>query len=235
MQPISESDDQARYSRISPAAVIALVLGLASPLAFVGPLFYLVPIAALGAAALAVGQIRRSGGTVTGQRLARLGMALGLACLAGALVRQSVRDSLLQQQASAVAIRWLNLLADGRLQEAAQLLSGDGSSMLLPPPEMGQEPLPPEQVKELLIANLRSQVLARAVAGQDDPATVDSADRPVFDGPRTIVAVQLTVDDAAEGGHRHARIQLVRARHYEGQGEPWRIDRWDAGQAHPDH
>lgn len=231
----SPPDDDARYSQICPAAVIALLLGLASPLAFIGPLFYLVPVAALGVAALAHGKIRRSGGALSGQSLARLGMALAIGCMAGAWVRLSVRDNLLQQQAAEVAQRWLGLLADGRIAEAGQLLSGDGTSMLLPPPEMGQEPLPNEQIQELIVANLRSQAIARAVAGQERPGAVDSVTKPVFDGPKTTVVVRLTVDDAAEGGHRHVQLQLTRAAYFETQGEPWRVDRWDAGDPHAAH
>lgn len=235
MRPLPETEDDSRYSQVSSAAVVALLLGLASPLAFIGPLFYLLPAAAIGVALLAQSKIRRSGGALTGQTLARCAMALGLGCIAATLVRESVRDALLERQAVAAAQRWIGLLADGRMKEAAALLTSDGAGMLIPPPAMGQEPMAPEDAKELLVTNLRSQVLARALAGQTEPGVFESASAPVYDGPKTIVIVNLAVDDAAEGGHRHVQVQTVRAPFYESQGEPWRIDRWETGEPHAAH
>ena len=235
MQTSSELNDDARYTQVNPTAVVALLLGLASPLALIGPLFFLLPAAAVGTALLALSKIARSGGSLTGQTLARVAIALGLACIAAALVRGSVRASLMQHQAVAVAERWLGLLADGRIKEAADLLSNDGASTLLPPPSMGQEPPPPEQSLQLLLTSLGSQVLTRALAGQTDPGVLESVAAPVYDGPKTIVLVNFGVDDPAAGGHRHVQLQVVRARFYETQGEPWRIDRWQTGEAHGAH
>ncbi len=235
MRPLPETQDDSRYSQVSSTAVVAVLLGLASPLAFIGPLFYLIPAATIGAAFLAQSKIRRSGGALTGQTLARLAMALALGCMAATLVRASVRDALIERQAVAAAQRWIGLLADGRLKEASELLTTDGAGMLIPPPAMGREPLPVEEAKELLITNLRTQVLTQALAGQTDPGVFESVASPVYDGPKTIVLVRLAVEDAAEGGHRHVQVQTVRMPFYETQGEPWRIDRWETGEAHSAH
>lgn len=235
MQTSPELADDSRYSQVSPAAVVALLLGLASPVAFIGPVFFLIPAAAVGMALLALSKIGRSGGSLTGQTLARVAIALGLGCVAAALVRGSVRDSLMQRQAVAVAERWLGLLADGRLQEAADLLSRDGAGSLLPAPDMGQPPRPLADTDELLLTNLGTQVLARAVAGQPAPGVFEGVLPPAYDGPKTVVVVKFGVDDPASGGHRHVQLQLTRAKFYETEGEPWRIDRWDTGDAHGAH
>jgi hypothetical protein len=235
LQTSPELEDDSRYSQVSPAAVVALLLGLASPLAFIGPLFFLVPAAAVGMGLLALSKIGRGGGALSGSTLARIAMALGLGCIAAALVRDSVRDSLVQRQAVEAAQTWVGLLADGRIEDAAQMLSGDGGSMLLPQPEPGSPPMAEEDAKELMLTNLSSQVLARAWAGQDDPGVVESVSAPVYDGPKTIVQVNLGVDDPQAGGHRHVQLQLVRARYYEALGKPWRIDRWETGEAHGAH
>jgi len=145
LQTSPELTDATRYSQVSPTAVIALLLGLASPLAFIGPLFFLFPAAAVGVGLVALGKIRSSEGALTGQSLARFAMALGVACLAAALVRGSVRDALMQRQAVDFTTRWIGLLADGQIKEASELLSGEGASNLVPPPGQGEEPLPQEE------------------------------------------------------------------------------------------
>jgi hypothetical protein len=235
LQTSPELEDDSRYSQVSPAAVIALLLGLASPLAFIGPLFYLVPAAAVGMALVALGKIGRSGGTLSGSTLARVAMGLALTCFVGSLVRDSVRDSLMQRQAAEVTQRWIGLLADGRMEEAAAMLSSDGAGMLVPRPEPGETPLPQEEMETLLHTNLASQTLARAVAGQKDPGAIEGTTPPVYDGVKAIVQVNLAVEDAEAGGHRHVQLQLVRAPYYEAQGEPWRVDRWETGDAHGAH
>ena len=235
LQISPELEDDSRYSQVSPVAVIALLLGLASPLAFIGPLFFLVPAAAVGTALLALSKIGRSGGALSGAALTRVAIGLALGCVAASMVRDSVRDSLMQRQATEVAQRWIGLLADGRIEDAAELLSGDGMGMLVPPPEPGQQPVPPEDAQKLLHTNLGTQVLTQALAGQTDPAVFESASEPVYDGAKTIVQVNFGVEDPQSGGHRHVQLQLIRARYYEATGEPWRIDRWETGEAHGAH
>jgi hypothetical protein len=238
MRPLRTSpelEDDSRYSQVSPAAVIALLLGLASPLAFIGPLFFLVPAAAVGMALVALGKIGRSGGALSGSTLARISIGLALGCVVASMVRDSVRDSLMQRQAIEAAETWMGLLADGRIKEAAEMLSGDGAGMLLPQPEPGAQRMAPEDTEELLHTNLGSQVLTRALAGQTNPGVFESATPPVYDGPKTIVQVNFGVDDPEAGGHRHVQLQMVRAKYYETQGKPWRVDRWVTGDAHGAH
>jgi hypothetical protein len=235
LQTSPELEDDSRYSQVSPAAVLALLLGLASPLAFIGPLFFLVPAAAVGTALLALSKIGRSGGALSGSSLARVAIGLALSCVAASMVRDSVRDSLLKRQATEAAQRWIGLLADGRIEAAAALLTGDGMGMLVPPPEPGQEPMPREDAQMLLQTNLGTQVLTQALTGQAEPGVFEGASEPIYDGAKTIVQVNFGVEDPPSGGHRHVQLQLVRARYYEAEGEPWRVDRWETGEAHGAH
>jgi len=234
LQTPSELEDEAAYSQVSPMAVIALVLGLASPLAFIGPLFFLFPMAAIGAALLALGAIARSGGTLTGRGLAQIAIALGLVCTVAPVVRGSVRDSLLKAQAADTAQRWFRMLADGQLSDAMELLSGEGRGALVPSAGMGQPPLPEDEAQTIALDRLRSDPLTRAL-NSGATATTESVTDPIFDGPKTLVATTFMVDDPLTGEHRHVEVQLVRLRYYEQQGEPWRIDRWSSGEAHADH
>jgi hypothetical protein len=73
------------YVAVNPAAVAALLLGLASPLVFVHDVLLLVPLAGVVCAAIAWQQIRNSNGTQTGRIMALAGLVLCLAIGGGRL------------------------------------------------------------------------------------------------------------------------------------------------------
>lgn len=221
---------------MSGAAIIALLLGLASLLTFVGPLFLIFPVAAVGVALVALANIRKSEGVLTGALLARMAMALALGCVAASLVRGSVRDTLLERQAVEAANEWLEALAAGRIPEARALMTRESLSGYVPVAVgTGHQKATPEQINQLIVHGLRNDVLTQALAGQKDPGVLESVSPPVFDGGRAIVALRFGVEDSRAGGHRHVELQLVRARAYEREGRPWRVDRWEAGEAHGAH
>jgi hypothetical protein len=226
-------DEDARYSQVSPAAVLALVLGLASPLAFIGPGFYLAPAAAIGMALLALSKIRRSDGALTGQTLARIALALALGCVSAALVRESVRDSLLQRQAVDAARRWMKLLADGRNSEASAMLTKDSAGRFVPSEVIrGEKPISQQEVMELIEQGLESDLLSRAVEGQADPGELQGVSGPFFSGPKATLIVNFRVKDAVAGKHRPVEFNVSRSPAYELEGQPWRIESWttDAAQ-----
>jgi hypothetical protein len=229
LQTPEELEDAARYSQVSPAAVMALLLGLASPLALVGPLFFFIPLAAVGVALLALGKIRRSEAALTGTTLARLAIGLALLFTSAALVRSSVRDELLKRQAAETGRRWLGLLADGRIEEARSLLTGDGAGGLLPPRSMDQQPRPQEEQEELILEQLRSDALTRSLAGKE--VSPEGVAGLTFDGPKTIVGSAYLFGDPGADARRRVQLQLVRLKFYEQEGEPWRIDRWSTSDA----
>lgn len=234
MQPTTDLANDAKYSQLAPMAIVALILGMASILALIGPLFFLVPIAAIGLALLALGKIRNSDGALSGARLAHAAIALATICFVAALVRTEVRDRLLKQQASATADRWLAMMTEGRVAEARELLSGDAMSTLLPSPAPGEERLPPEEMDRISLEALGLDPLVRDYVDGDAEVTVESVSEPISDANRTIAGVNFMVADA-KGRHRHVQIKLARSPYYEASGEPWRIDRWDAGAAHGAH
>lgn len=235
-EPSELTADDAKYSQVSGAAIIALLLGLASLLAFVGPLFFVFPVAAVGVALVALANIRKSDGALTGATLARVAVALALGCVAASLVRGSVRDTLMQRQAVDAAKQWLEALAAGRIPEARSLLTGEAQTKFVPVAVgTGHQQVSPEEREQLIVNGLRNDVLTRALSGQKDPGVLESVSPPMFDGGRAIVAMRFGVKDSRAGGHRHVDLQVVRARVYEREGRPWRVDRWQTGEAHGAH
>lgn len=234
MQPSSDFADDAKYSQLAPMAIVALALGLASILALVGPLFYLLPIAAIGLALLALSKINNSDGAQSGARLAYAAIALATICLVASLVRIEVRDRMLKEQAAVTAQRWLADMTAGRLADVRALLSGEAASMLVPRPEPGAEPIPPAEMERMAMERLELDPLVRDYADGGAELILESVSEPISDANRTVVGVNFTVADA-KGSHRHVQVQLARSRYYEAEGEPWRIDRWEAGGAHGAH
>jgi len=236
VKPSLEPADVDKYSQLAPLAVIALLLGLASLLALIGPLFFLIPLAAIGLSLLALNKIRQSDGALTGAGLARAGLALATICLAASLVRGEVRDRMLQEQAGAAARRWLLFMTDGDVVNARALLTGDAAGGLVPRPEPGAEPRPTEELERIATERLQQDPLVRDFAEVDQPQIeLESLSKPAFEGGRTIVGTNFFLADPASGEHRHVQLQMSRNKYYESEGEPWRVDRWEASAPHGAH
>jgi hypothetical protein len=218
-----EIDDATTYSRISAAAIVALLLGFASLTAFIGPAFLIFPVAAAGIGLLALANINRSDGALTGAGLARRGIFLAIAFAVAAFVRTGIRDYLVQKQAGKAALQWVQLLADHRIDEARALLTSDGAAMLVPP-SMSEPPQPQQERESVILERLRGDELSRAAAAASQ-RSIQETTSPSYDGPRTIVKCTLTLGDPS-GDHRHATIQLSRYPAYERTASPWHIDHW---------
>jgi hypothetical protein len=216
------------YRSVSGLAVLAFVLGLASPAALAAPLLLAIPAAAVGAALLAERRIRISGGVLTGVGLARCGLALALASIAAAAVRGPVRDALLRRQMKPAVEEWFTLLAEGRDEQAMSLLSGQAAGMLRPSAEPGQQPVPEEEAKTISLQRLASDPVARCLRAKKPPLTVrweSPAAAPVFDGRRATIGADFSVSDGEAGEACRIHVQCVRF--LAGAAEqPWRIERW---------
>jgi len=235
VKPALNPVDEEKYSQLAPLAVIAFLLGIASLLAFIGPLFYLLPIAAVGVALVALGKIARSEGTLSGARLAQLGISIATICLVASLVRGGVRDGMLKQQAGETSLRWLHLMASGDVDSARGLLSNEAAGSLIPRDPGGAQP-PVEELERMARERLQLDPLVKDFANVKEPLIkVQTVGEPVSDAGRTMAGVDLVMGDPATGSHRHVQVTLSRNKFYEAQGEPWRIDRWEAGSSHGAH
>ena len=236
MKSSLEPVDDDKYSQLAPLAVIALVLGVASLLALIDPLFFLVPAAAIGVALIALGKIRQSDGALSGAGLARVGLALATICLVASLVRSEVRNRMLQEQAGASAERWLRLMTAGEAADARALMTGDAAGGLVPRPTPGAEPRPNDELERIVVERLGQDPLVRDFAGVDEPQiAVESLSEPIFEGGRTVVGATLFLADPDSGDHRHVQLEMARNKYYESEGEPWRVNQWQADAPHGAH
>jgi len=109
------------YHSVSALAVIALVIGLLSPLAFAHELLWSLPLAGIALAVVAIVRIDRSDGMLVGRWAAVFGLAISLFCAAGAITQATTRRLWLAYRADRMTERFVELLREGKSREAHQL------------------------------------------------------------------------------------------------------------------
>lgn len=185
-----DADELGQYQSLSTSAVVALVLGLLSPLAFFSSLLVVVPLLALAVALWALAKIKGSEGGLQGTRLAYCGLALAIVFGVASVTRAQVRVELLRRQANETAERWLSLLARGRAEEVLTLMTGTAISKLSTSGEEG--PPVPIATVPIFEAELRSAQLLRdplAIAlmemrQRDQETLPQSKGNLVYDSPQ---------------------------------------------------
>jgi hypothetical protein len=109
------------YHSVSALAIIALVAGLLSPLAFAHELLWSLPLTAIALSIVAIVRIDRSEGQLVGRWAAVLGLVISLFCVAGAITHATTRRLWLAYRAERMAERFIELLREGKPREAHQL------------------------------------------------------------------------------------------------------------------
>lgn len=104
------TDTLMQYRAVSLRALAALLLGIASPLAFVGPLLWLLPAIGVLAAVAALREIRGSGYALTGRTAAVAGLSLSLLCGTAAVTHQVAQRWWIRREAIDVSLAWFQFL-----------------------------------------------------------------------------------------------------------------------------
>lgn len=110
------------YRAISPLALLGLVLGLASAAAFLHPLLFVLPVAAILACAVALRHASDPSSGVSGRGVALFGLALALVLGGGGVTRYVSHQAVIQRQSREMARQWFASLAEGQPQSAHQLM-----------------------------------------------------------------------------------------------------------------
>jgi hypothetical protein len=124
------------YVAINTAAIVSVILGLCTALAFMGIPFLIVGAAGIVFGIIALVQIRHSNGTQGGTGLAILGILLSLA-IAGSVAAASIMDWNRQREDKAQINRVLDqlgqYLGSEQYDKAYQLFSPDFQAVIKPP------------------------------------------------------------------------------------------------------
>ena len=106
------------YRPFSKLAIIGLLLGLLSVVAFVSPVLWIVPLVAMGVSLAVWNRARR--GEVAGLWLAIIGMVMAAFWGACAVGYHQVRLSTLKSSTQDYAQNWLQMVNDGNVDKAFQ-------------------------------------------------------------------------------------------------------------------
>jgi len=123
---VAGNEDLINYREPSRAAVVALLLGVLSIVVVLSVSFLLLPILAIVAALVALRNISRSE-YLTGRGMALTGLALGAFWASLAVVGYQMENSAAKSAAREFSIPWVELLIDGRVMEAYQLMQHPGA------------------------------------------------------------------------------------------------------------
>ncbi|MCH2127712.1 MAG: hypothetical protein MK179_01150 [Pirellulaceae bacterium] len=116
---LADEHELESYQAISPCAPLAVIAGLASPLALIHPLLWTVPLSGILVAWIGIKQVSSDTG-YTGRRALLLGLALSLFFASFPPVRYLTIQWMLSRQAKQIAADWIELLRLGDLQQAHQ-------------------------------------------------------------------------------------------------------------------
>ncbi len=112
-----------QYRAISPWAVATLLVGLAAPLALVGPLLWWVPLLAIPVGLLAARQLRQTDPQYVGHKAAIAGACLAALFFAWSVTQRVSREVRIASEARQLAADYLQLILAGKLPEAHQVQS----------------------------------------------------------------------------------------------------------------
>jgi len=239
------AEDPGRYTSLSSLAVIALVLGVLSALAFTSTLLIVFPVAAVVTALIALISIRSSEGSLSGTFLAQAGLALGVLCAAASLARLEIRDYFFQAQADRVAQGWCELLSEGATMEALDWMSGSAKRRFTSGSSLGGKTptYEPETAARLLGEDSLAVSLAE-LAGQGGVKIHREAAQCDWTGTNPRVAIDYWAESVGEDeheGHVDFTIVLLRTRPL-GPETRWLVDSWQvenevagAGNSHAAH
>jgi hypothetical protein len=229
-----EADELGKYTSLSSLAVCAFLLGLASIVALLAPLFVVVPIAGMLVSLLALLRINTSDGALSGAKLAYAALILCVVCAVASPLRVRVRDALYKGQADGSAREWLQLVAENETQQSLNHLTGNARMMLMGPPSPeGPPPVvdPQSQAIKLALDPLVTKLQEEAKHGQLEFATHELSCDSEGTAPRVAALYQTVKPDDS------LTMRLVLMRSVSpGRGGEWLIDSWHLeGETAHDH
>ena len=225
--------DVPEYRSLCGLSVVALLLGLASPLALLGPVLEIVPLAGVAVALMALAKIAASGDGLTGAAFARCGLVLAIVFGVALPVRALVRNELLIRQVDPIARDWMAQLAEDRFDVATDRLTAAAKARLQPPSDTPPTPdTPPPSLSET-IAALQSDRLTQALSDLAEQGelnfvhygTAITQGRNEY-GVRMEYLVSHTDQADADSGALIVDIELLRSQRARAPDVGWQINGW---------
>lgn len=214
-------DDEPTYRSISVMALVSLLLGITAPLCVMAPLLFVLPIAGIVLALLALRNIATSDGTLIGRTAALIGLALSIASICMTVARAKVSEEMLSQQARATAMEWIELLQAGNTDEAFEMTSARRKSPPPPSPLNAESSQPASKPIDEFRANPVMHFLVQHAQDADVHYVGDTAFEPGIRGAAMIAQEYDVAASQEPDGKSPTRIQLALERVRGPAGTPW--------------
>ncbi len=117
----SSDESLVSYRSVSRAAIAALILGLASPLAFFSNMLLVLPLLGAIVSLLALGYVTRNNTLVVGKLAALAGLVLSVVAGTAVMSRNVAMQQLVAAQAEPWGVEWCELVRAGELEAALEL------------------------------------------------------------------------------------------------------------------
>lgn len=127
MQQGSATDEVPGYLPVSRLAVAAAALGCISALALASPVFWVLPLVAIGVAVAALRDVARREAPKAGRLAAIAGLALAAGFGAQAVAAKATAQSITAARARAAAGLWLDTIHAQRLSDARSMCGFDAA------------------------------------------------------------------------------------------------------------
>lgn len=118
-EPVDEG--LAGYRSVSPWSILSLILGIASPLAMIGPVLWVVPGLGIVVGLVALRSLAADADHLIGRKAAVAGLALSLLFFTAAISAAATNRWWLATEARTVAEQWFELLSEDHPKAAYQM------------------------------------------------------------------------------------------------------------------
>ncbi len=109
------------YHSVSRLAIVSLLVGIASALAWLGPYMWWFPVGAIAISVASLIHVNRPNSELIGRKAAMFGLCLALISGIGAPTRYYAYRYLVQQEGERFAMQWFDYLRKGEFEKAHQM------------------------------------------------------------------------------------------------------------------
>ena len=226
---IRNADELGHYQSLSSLAVMAMVLGITSPLILASSMWIVLPVTGIAVAIVALVKIHSAEGSLTGTLMAKVGLVLCVCSLMLPLTKNYVRDSVAVESSSAVAEEWISHICTGELDTAALMVLPDTLyELTVRQTGLGRSTAPANTVEDG-IAEFKGNEEVRVIAQQEssESFTLEPAMTVyVWKANRPEVLLHYTFTREGEEADSLCKVLLVR-RPTELGSDLWFIKQWD--------
>jgi len=214
----------AQYRTISWSAVIAVILGLASAVALVSPIFSPVAVAAVVVAILALRQIAASEGQLIGRAVAISGLCLATLFFGWGVGRYLTRQWALEENARRTADVWFQLIQSGRLREAYQFRL-PAAARIMSPEALAEHYTQNQDAAQELAQFLANPLINELVSLKDRANVRYEGARSTRNGLVDRMVLKYTYERPAAPDHRQPMwIHLTRQTDENSRRPEWEIE-----------